>query len=108
VETVIKVKVLPRSSRTEIAGKENDVYRVKITDPPVKGKANKALIKFLSEKVGVPRGDVEIVSGKTGRLKTVRIRGLSAGDIARALEAKSVERRAKSMGHGAKSTKIHS
>jgi uncharacterized protein (TIGR00251 family) len=87
VETVIKVKVIPRSSRTEIAGRKNDVYRVKITDPPVEGKANKALIKFLAEKVGVPRGDVEIVSGKTGRLKTVRIRGLTAGDIARALEA---------------------
>jgi uncharacterized protein (TIGR00251 family) len=87
VETVIKVKVIPRSSRTEIAGRKNDVYRVKITDPPVEGKANKALIKFLAEKVGVPRGDVEILSGKTGRLKTVRIRGLAAGDIARALEA---------------------
>ncbi len=87
-EALIRVKVIPRSSRTEIAGKEKDIYRVKITDPPVEGKANKALVKFLSEKVGVPRGDVEIISGKTGRLKTVRIRGLTAAGIAQALEAK--------------------
>jgi len=86
-ETVIKVKVLPRSSRTEIAGKENDVYRVKLTDPPVEGRANKALIAFLAEKLGVPKRDIEIVSGKTGRLKTIRIRGLTAGEIAQALQA---------------------
>jgi len=86
-ETVIKVKVLPRSSRTEIAGRENDVYRVKLTDPPVEGRANKALIAFLAEKLGVPKRDIEIVSGKTGRLKTIRIRGLTAVEIAQALEA---------------------
>jgi len=86
-EIVIKVKVLPRSSRTEIAGRENDVYKVKLTDPPVEGRANKALIAFLAEKLGVPKRDIEIVSGKTGRLKTIRIRGLTAGEIAQALEA---------------------
>jgi uncharacterized protein (TIGR00251 family) len=87
LETVIKVKVLPRSSRTEIAGKEKDIYRVKITDPPVEGRANKALIALLADKLGVPKRDVEIVSGERGRLKTVRIRGLTAGDLAQALEA---------------------
>jgi uncharacterized protein (TIGR00251 family) len=86
-ETVIKVKVLPRSSRTEIAGRENDVYRVKLTDPPVEGRANKALIAFLAEKLGVPKWDIEIVSGKTGRLKTVRINGMSERAVATALEA---------------------
>ena len=86
-EIVIKVKVLPRSSRTEIAGRENDVYKVKLTDPPVEGRANKALIAFLAEKLGVPKRDIEMVSGKTGRLKTIRIRGLTAGEIAQALEA---------------------
>jgi hypothetical protein len=85
--TVIKVKVIPRSSRTEILGKENDIYRMKLTDPPVEGRANKAVIDLLAEKLGVPRREIEIVSGKTGRLKTIRIRGLTAAEIARALEA---------------------
>ena len=87
VETVIKVKVIPRSSRTEILGKENDIYRMKLTDPPVQGKANKAAIELLAEKLGVPKREIEIVSGKTGRLKTIRIRGLKAGEVAQALEA---------------------
>jgi hypothetical protein len=87
VETLIKVKVLPRSSRTEIAGRENDVYRVKLTDPPVEGKANKTVIALLAEQLGVPKREIEIVSGKTGRLKTIRIRRLTAGEIAQALEA---------------------
>ncbi len=86
-EALIRVKVIPRSSRTEILGKEKDVYRVKITAPPVEGKANKGLIKLLSERLGVPRENVEIVSGKTSKLKMIRIRGLTAGDIAQALEA---------------------
>jgi hypothetical protein len=85
--TVIKVKVIPRSSRTEVLGKENDIYRMKLTDPPVEGRANKAVIELLAEKLGVPRREIEIVSGKTGRLKTIRIRGLTAAEIARALEA---------------------
>jgi len=81
------VKVIPRSSRTEVLGKENDIYRMKLTDPPVEGRANKAVIELLAEKLGVPRREIEIVSGKTGRLKTIRIRGLTAAEIARALEA---------------------
>ena len=85
--TVIKVKVIPRSSRTEILGKENDIYRMKLTDPPVEGKANKAVIELLAEKLGVPKREIEIVSGKTGRLKTIRIRGLAAGEVAQALKA---------------------
>jgi len=87
VGTVIKVKVIPRSSRTEILGKENDIYRMKLTDPPVEGKANKAVIELLAEKLGVPKREIEIVSGKTGRLKTIRIRGLTAGEVAQALGA---------------------
>lgn len=87
METLIKVKVLPRSSRTEIAGSENDVYRVKLTDPPVEGRANKALIALLAAKLGVAKRDIEIVSGERGRLKTVRICGLTAGEIAQALGA---------------------
>lgn len=81
------MKVIPRSSRTEILGKENDIYRMKLTAPPVEGKANKAVIELLAEKLGVPKREIEIVSGKTGRLKTIRIRGLTAGEVAQALKA---------------------
>ncbi len=78
---VIKVKLLPRSSRNHIAGKKEDRYRIKVTAPPVDGKANEALIKLLANKLGIPGRDIEILSGHTSRLKTIRIRDLSPGDI---------------------------
>lgn len=85
-EALIRVKVIPRSSRTEIAQSENGIYRAKLTDPPVEGRANRALIALLAEKLGVPKRDIELVSGETGRLKTIRIRGFTAEEIAQALE----------------------
>ncbi len=91
---LIRVKVTPRSSKNRIEGKEKDFYKVKVTSAPVEGKANDALIALLAEELGVPKRDIEIVSGKTGRLKTVRVRGMSELAATQALEAKSVEQRA--------------
>lgn len=96
VQTVIKVKVLPRASRTEIAGKENELYRVRITEPPVEGRANKALIALLAEKLGVAKRDIEITAGKSGRMKTVRVHGMTEAAVTKALMAESLERRPKS------------
>jgi uncharacterized protein len=86
-EALIRVKVTPRSSKNRIAGKEKDFYRAKVTSAPVEGKANDALIALLAERLRVPKRNIEIVSGETGRLKTIRICGLTAGEIAQALEA---------------------
>ena len=86
-ETLIRVRVLPRSSRTEIAGKEDEVYRVKLTAPPVEGKANKALIDFLSKKTGLPKRKFRIVSGAHSRNKTLRIEGISRKEVTKFLES---------------------
>jgi hypothetical protein len=79
--SVLKVKLIPRSSRNLIAGKDGDTYRIKVTAPPVEGKANKALADFLADLLGVLKEDVEILSGKSSRLKTLRIKGLSLQEI---------------------------
>ena len=68
-KTRIRVKVIPRSSKNEIVGKENDLYKVKITAPPADGKANKALLQLLAKKLGLPAKNVEIVSGERSRIK---------------------------------------
>ena len=81
VQTDIKIKVLPKSSKTEIIGIEDDMYKIKLTAPPVKGKANKALIELLARRLGIGKRRVEIVSGSRSRLKTVRIHGLSSGEV---------------------------
>ena len=81
LQSCIKVKVLPRSSRNQIIGREGDLFKVKLTSPPVEGKANKALIEFLAKKLGIAKGRIEIISGKSARLKTLRISGLSLNDV---------------------------
>ncbi len=74
----LAVKVVPRAKRDEIVGVEGDALKVRLTAPPVEGKANEALVKFLAKKLDVRRGDIEILHGETGRHKLVRVRGLSA------------------------------
>lgn len=81
IETIIRVKVLPRASKDQIVGQENGVFKVKLTAPPVEGRANKALNAFLAKRLGLPKGNVEIVSGTRSRLKSVRIGGLSVEDV---------------------------
>jgi len=77
IKTDIKVRVAPRSSVNQIGGLENGVFKVKLTAPPVEGKANKALVNFLSKKLAIPKKRVEILSGQHSRQKSVRIQGLS-------------------------------
>ena len=80
-QAVIRVRVLPKSSRNQIVGYEEDVLKVKLTSPPIEGKANKALIEYIATKLGIAKVRVEITSGSRSRLKTVRIRGLSPKQV---------------------------
>ena len=82
VKTDIRIRVVPRSSRNEIVGEENGSLKIKLTAPPVEGKANKALRGLLAKRLGLPKGGVEIVTGEKSRNKTVRIRGLSREQVA--------------------------
>jgi uncharacterized protein (TIGR00251 family) len=69
-----RVKVIPRSSNSEISGEMADgTLKVKIAAAPEKGKANEALRDLLAKHFGVPPGDVAIISGHSAALKLVRI-----------------------------------
>lgn len=72
-ELLIDLRVQPRASRDEFVEPMGDRLKVRITAPPVDGKANAHLIKFLAKAFGVPRSSVKIVRGETGREKTVAI-----------------------------------
>ena len=85
-KTIINVKVIPRASRDQIAGIEQGLYRIKLTAPPVEGRANKALKELLARRLGLPKGDIEIISGERSRQKSVRIHGLSPQDVKALLE----------------------
>ena len=80
-ENNIKIKLQPGSSKNQITGKEGDAFKVKVTSPPVDGKANRMLVELLAKCLGVPKRDIKIISGKSSKLKTVRIRGPSRKEI---------------------------
>lgn len=67
--------IQPRSSKNEIVGIHNDLIKIKLTAPPVDGEANEALIAFLAKVFAVPKRDVILLKGATGRNKTVEILG---------------------------------
>ena len=72
--SALALRVTPRASRNEIVGVLNDgTIKVHIAAPPVDEAANKKLIEFLAEVLGVPRSRVEIVAGATGRDKLVSV-----------------------------------
>ena len=80
-QTEIEIRLTPRASKNDIVGKEGKIYRIKVTSPPVAGKANKALIELISKRLGIPRRDIELVTGQRSRLKRLLIHGLSLSEI---------------------------
>ena len=82
---IVDVRVIPRSGRSGIAGIRDDAVLIRLNAPPVDGAANTELIRVLAEILGIPRRDIEIVSGGRSRSKRVRIRGVEASDVRRRL-----------------------
>ena len=76
----IEVKVKPRS-KTEGVTKEmgGDVYVVRVKEPPVEGKANRAVLKLLARHFGVPESRLRIVSGLTGKNKVIEVMPVQGG-----------------------------
>ena len=79
---IIKVRVIPNSSQNKIIGWEEDVLKIKLQAPPIDGKANEALIKFVADTLGLPKSAVTIKSGQTSRRKALEVIGGDARQIA--------------------------
>ena len=73
----LKIKVEPRSSRAGIVGPYGDSLKVKLTSSPVEGKANKELVEILAKEFGIPKRDVEILSGQSSKNKIVKLHGVN-------------------------------
>ena len=82
-----RVHVVPRSRRNEIVGLHGDALKLRLAASPERGKANRALSKFLAGRLDVSSSDVEILSGHTSRQKRVRVRGISSSAIRALLDA---------------------
>ena len=72
---IFKIKVQPGAVKNEIVGVQGDALRIRINAPPVKGKANTALIDFLAEKLGVKKSQIEIISGHPSKIKKIKVLG---------------------------------
>lgn len=77
----LRVRVIARARKHEIAGARNRALLVRLAAPPVEGAANDALIAFLSDLLGVPNRQVRLVSGDRSRDKVVEIVGSSLSDL---------------------------
>lgn len=75
---LLQVHLQPGASRNQVVGTRSGVLRVRVTSPPLENRANRQLMEFLAELLGLPKSSVELVSGSRTRLKTVAIKGLTA------------------------------
>ena len=86
-DAVLKVTVLPRSSMSKVVGFEGDTLKVKVKSAPVDGLANRDLIAVLSKHLKVAKARIEIVSGHSSRIKTIKFHDLSNDELLVALNA---------------------
>lgn len=75
------VRVVPRASRSGIAGEHEEALRVRVAAPPVEGAANEELIETLARALCVPKRAVEIVGGHASKTKRVCVRGADATQL---------------------------
>ena len=74
----ITIRLSPKSSRDKVLGTHGNAIKIAITAPPVEGKANAHLIKFLSKRLRVAKSAITIVGGELSRDKRVDVAGVTA------------------------------
>ncbi len=78
---LIMLRVRPGAPKNEAQGVHNDRLKVRLTSPPVEGRANDCLMEFLSEILGVKKSALSLVAGHKSRDKTVKVTGASVGEV---------------------------
>ncbi len=92
-ETQVKitVQVQPNASQNNITRFEDSILYIKIAASPVKGRANQALLKFLSSITGIRKSNLTIEKGMTGKRKVIVINGSTQDQIVKQLEKYSTK-----------------
>jgi uncharacterized protein len=75
--TTIEIVVQPKASKNELAGVHEGSLKVRLTAPPVEGKANKECLRFLAKVFDVPKSHLEILKGQKSRRKTLLVRDVA-------------------------------
>ena len=88
---ILRVHVVPNAKSDCVVGEHGGVVRIKLRAPAVEGKANAALVRFLAEKMKLPRGAIMLQSGQRSRDKLLRIDVLSEEEVRRRCRVASLE-----------------
>jgi uncharacterized protein (TIGR00251 family) len=83
---LLSVHVVPRARRDTVDGMYGDAIRIRLAAPPVEGRANAALLRFLCRKLGVSRAAADLRTGRASRHKLVWIEGVTRAAAERALQ----------------------
>jgi len=76
-----RVRVQPRASREGVAGEHNGAVKLRVSAPPVDGKANEACRRLIAGLVGVSPSAIEIVAGESSQNKVIRVHNISAEQV---------------------------
>jgi len=82
----LRLHVQPRASSNRLAGLQGDLLKLRLTTPPVDGKANKAVIAFLAKLLKIPKSKITLKSGHQSRSKTVIIKGVEAEHLVQVIK----------------------
>ncbi len=81
------MRLQPGASKNEVVGRQEGVWRIRLTAPPVEGRANRALIEFLAKKLDVARSRITLLRGETSREKLLAVEGLDEATVQARLES---------------------
>ncbi len=80
-QTKLAVQVQPNASQNEVLGFKQGVLHIRVAAPPIRGKANQELIKYLSDILGITKSQVTIQKGTTSKRKLISIGGLNQDQV---------------------------
>ena len=83
----LRVRVAPGAARPGIVGRYGSAWKVRVSAPAERGRANDALVDVLSDALDLPRAGIEIVSGLSAREKVVALRGITEAEAATRLDS---------------------
>ena len=78
----LTLHIQPGARKTEFAGQHGDALKIRLAAPPVDGKANEALLRFLAEALDLPKSAVVLKNGQSSRRKVVEVSGANAAQLA--------------------------
>jgi uncharacterized protein len=75
---LLHLQIQPQARRNEVAGVHGDRLKIRIAAPPVDGKANEEVLRFLRKQLNIPLSNLELVRGETSRAKDILCMGITS------------------------------